>query len=142
MSTATTTWRSSSGHAGKTISMNRPKLPDWSRIGLIVALAVLVIGNLAAPIAVSAQNLGTTPQFNKAVLGQQATTPEGTILNIVNWGCNVIAPVIALACLGIAGWHFKSGRGYMGWGATGIALMVISGLGRMAEGFISQAQGI
>jgi len=42
----------------------------------------------------------------------------------------------------IAGWHFKSGRGYMGWGVSGVALMVISGLGRMAEGFITQAQGI
>ena len=71
-----------------------------------------------------------------------ATTVEGTVLNIVNWGCNVIAPVIAIACLGVAGWHFKSGRGYMGWGVTGVALMVISGLGRMAEGFITQAQGI
>jgi hypothetical protein len=67
---------------------------------------------------------------------------EGTVLNIVNWGCNVIAPVIAVACLGVAGWHFKSGRGYMGWGVTSVALMVISGLGRMAEGFITQAQGI
>jgi hypothetical protein len=57
-------------------------------------------------------------------------------------GCNVIAPVIAVACLGVAGWHFKSGRGYMGWGVSGVALMVISGLGRMAEGFITQAQGI
>ena len=74
--------------------------------------------------------------------GSQATMVEGTVLNIVNWGCNVIAPVIAVACLGIAGWHFKSGRGYMGWGLSGVALMVISGLGRMAEGFITQAQGI
>jgi hypothetical protein len=30
----------------------------------------------------------------------------------------------------------------MGWGVTGVSLMVISGLGRMAEGFITQAQGI
>ena len=36
----------------------------------------------------------------------------------------------------------RSGRGYLGWGVTGVALMVISGLGRMAEGFITQAQGI
>ena len=49
---------------------------------------------------------------------------------------------IGIACLGIAGWHFKNGRGYMGWGGTGVALMLISGLGRMAEGFITQAQGI
>ena len=101
-----------------------------------------LIGNLAAPFAAKAQNLGTSPAFGQAVQGQQATTVEGTVLNIVNWGCNVIAPVIAVACLGIAGWHFKSGRGYLGWGVTGVALMVISGLGRMAEGFITQAQGI
>ena len=30
----------------------------------------------------------------------------------------------------------------LGWGVSGVALMVISGLGRMAEGFITQAQGI
>jgi hypothetical protein len=45
------------------------------------------------------ENLGTAPQFGQAVQGQQATTVEGTVLNIVNWGCNVIAPVIAVACL-------------------------------------------
>ena len=111
-------------------------------IALKFALGLILIGNLAAPFAASAQNLGTQPAFGQAVQGPQATTVEGTVLNIVNWGCNVIAPVIAIGCLGIAGWHFKSGRGYMGWGVSGVALMVISGLGRMAEGFITQAQGI
>jgi hypothetical protein len=105
-------------------------------------LGIILMGNLLVPFAAKAQNLGTSPQFGQAVQGQQATTVEGTVLNIVNWSCNVIAPVIAVACLGIAGWHFKSGRGYMGWGVTGVSLMVISGLGRMAEGFITQAQGI
>jgi hypothetical protein len=107
-----------------------------------IALSFMLLGNLIAPVATSAQNLGTSPQFGQAVQGQQATTVEGTVLNIVNWGCNVIAPVIAVACLGVAGWHFKSGRGYMGSGVTGVALMVISGLGCMAEDFITQAQGI
>jgi hypothetical protein len=115
---------------------------NWMRIALQFALGLILLGNLTAPFAAKAQNLGTSPQFGQAVQGQQATTVEGTVLNIVNWGCNVIAPVIAVACLGVAGWHFKSGRGYMGWGVTGVALMVISGLGRMAEGFITQAQGI
>jgi hypothetical protein len=126
-----------------TINSNRPPARyNWVRAALMFAWSLIVLGNLAAPLAASAQNLGTTPAFNKAVQGQQATTVEGTVLNIVNWGCNVIAPVIAIACLGVAGWHFKSGRGYMGWGVSGVALMVISGLGRMAEGFITQAQGI
>ncbi len=143
MRTAAALWRGSKGSAGTFTSINhRPDEVDWIRVALKFALALILLGNITAPFVARAQNLGTSPQFGQAVQGQQATTVEGTVLNIVNWGCNVIAPVIAVACLGVAGWHFKSGRGYMGWGVTGVALMVISGLGRMAEGFITQAQGI
>jgi hypothetical protein len=142
MRTASAFWRRSEGSAILfTTVIHRPDESNWVRMVLMFALALILLGTLVAPLA-TAQNLGTSPQFGQAVQGQQATTVEGTVLNIVNWGCNVIAPVIAVACLGVAGWHFKSGRGYMGWGVTGVALMVISGLGRMAEGFITQAQGI
>jgi hypothetical protein len=142
MTTALAFWRSARSTAHPcTKTVHRPNQPYWVQILLKFTLALLLLGNLA-PLVAKAQNLGTSPQFGQAVQGQQATTVEGTVLNIVNWGCNVIAPVIAVACLGIAGWHFKSGRGYMGWGVSGVALMVISGLGRMAEGFITQAQGI
>ena len=145
MRTALAFWRRSQGSAsrtGSTITIHRPDENQWVSAVLTIALSLIVLSTLMAPLAASAQNLGTAPQFGQAVQGQQATTVEGTVLNIVNWSCNVIAPVIAVACLGIAGWHFKSGRGYMGWGVTGVSLMVISGLGRMAEGFITQAQGI
>jgi hypothetical protein len=143
MRTASAFWRRSQGSAlPPAITVYRPDENQWIRAALLFALGVVLLGNLVAPFAASAQNLGTAPQFGQAVQGQQATTVEGTVLNIVNWSCNVIAPVIAVACLGIAGWHFQSGRGYMGWGVTGVSLMVISGLGRMAEGFITQAQGI
>lgn len=138
-------WRRSPSPASTSTStrtVHRPGEVNWMHIALKLALGLILIGNLSSPLAAVAQNLGTTPAFGQAVQGQQATTVEGTVLNVVNWGCNVIAPVIAVACLGIAGWHFKSGRGYMGWGVTGVSLMVISGLGRMAEGFITQAQGI
>jgi hypothetical protein len=142
MTTALAFWRPARASATSTNPViERPKQPNWVHIALKFALAAIFLGNLL-PVVANAQNLGTAPQFGQAVQGQQATTVEGTVLNIVNWGCNVIAPVIAVACLGVAGWHFKSGRGYMGWGVTGVALMVISGLGRMAEGFITQAQGI
>lgn len=134
--------RSLAPASSTTLVLNRPAEINWLHIVVKIALWFMLLGNLVAPFAASAQNLGTSPQFGQAVQGQQATTVEGTVLNIVNWGCNVIAPVIAVACLGVAGWHFKSGRGYLGWGVTGVALMVISGLGRMAEGFITQAQGI
>jgi hypothetical protein len=143
MRTAPAFWRRSRVSATtSTLALQRPDETNWARVFLQFALGLILMGNLLAPFAARAQNLGTSPQFGQAVQGQQATTVEGTVLNIVNWSCNVIAPVIAVACLGIAGWHFKSGRGYMGWGVTGVSLMVISGLGRMAEGFITQAQGI
>jgi len=143
MRTAFAFWRRSQTAASPSPHVfHRPDEVNWMHVALKFALALILIGNVAAPFAAKAQNLGTQPAFGQAVQGQQATTVEGTVLNIVNWGCNVIAPVIAVACLGIAGWHFKSGRGYLGWGVTGVALMVISGLGRMAEGFITQAQGI
>jgi hypothetical protein len=143
MRTASAFWRRSPASAStSTLVFQRPDQINWIRIALQFALGLILMSNLFTPFAVRAQNLGTSPQFGQAVQGQQATTVEGTVLNIVNWGCNVIAPVIAVACLGVAGWHFKSGRGYLGWGVSGVALMVISGLGRMAEGFITQAQGI
>ena len=143
MRTALNYWgRSQASAPTSTLVIHRPDQINWVRVALQFALGLILMSNFLAPFAARAQNLGTSPQFGQAVQGQQATTVEGTVLNIVNWSCNVIAPVIAVACLGIAGWHFKSGRGYMGWGVTGVSLMVISGLGRMAEGFITQAQGI
>ena len=142
MTTAPAFWRRSEVTAAPTITAHRPETNNTLRVAILFLLSLLFVGSFIAPAAAVAQNLGTAPQFGQAVQGQQATTVEGTVLNIVNWGCNVIAPVIAVACLGVAGWHFKSGRGYMGWGVSGVALMVISGLGRMAEGFITQAQGI
>jgi hypothetical protein len=135
-------WRPQVSAPTSTLVLHRPDQINWVRITIQFVLGLILAGNLLVPFAARAQNLGTSPAFGKAVQGQQATTVEGTVLNIVNWSWNVIAPVIAIGCLGIAGWHFKSGRGYFGWGVTGVALMVISGLGRMAEGFITQAQGI
>jgi len=143
MTFASVVSRDSSGSSETQHStFHRPEAIAWPRVVLKLWLISILFGFLMAPLSAMAQNLGTSPQFGQAVQGQQATTVEGTVLNVVNWGCNVIAPVIAVACLGIAAWHFRSGRGYLGWGVTGVGLMVISGLGRMAEGFITQAQGI
>jgi hypothetical protein len=60
------------------------------RITASVVLALLVVSMQAALIA---QDLGTTPQVNVAVQGEQGTQPEGTFLNLINWMGNVIAPV-------------------------------------------------
>jgi len=53
-------------------------------MGLRFALLLMLLGQFLPFTAVraNAQNLGTAPAFNKAVQGQQATTVEGTVLNI------------------------------------------------------------
>ena len=107
------------------------------RVALVFLLAIFV-GQFVA----MAQNLGAAPVFGRAVQGQQATTVEGTVLNVVNWSCNVIAPLIGVGCLGMAAWHYKSGRGYGGWIASGVGLFVISGAARLAEGLITQAGAV
>ena len=94
MRTALTFWRRSPVSAPTSPrTLHRPDEVNWIHIAMKFALGLIFIGNLAAPFMARAQNLGTSPQFGQAVQGQQATTVEGTVLNIVNWGCNVIAPV-------------------------------------------------
>jgi len=46
-----------------------------------------------SPLMSYAQNLGQQPATGQAVQGQTAAQPEGTVLNLVNWVGNVIAPV-------------------------------------------------
>jgi len=86
MRTAFTFWRRSPVSAPtSTRTFHRPAEVNWMHIALKFALGLILIGNLAAPLVARAQNLGTSPQFGQAVQGQQATTVEGTVLNIVNW---------------------------------------------------------
>ena len=98
MKTALAFWRGSTAPAVSRSTFQHPGAINWRRISLLFTFWIILAGNLAVPFVATAQNLGTSPQFGKAVQGQQATTVEGTVLNIVNWGCNVIAPVIAIAC--------------------------------------------
>jgi hypothetical protein len=93
MRTASTFWRRSPLSAStSTLVFHRPDEINWVQIALKMALGLILFCNFLAPFAAIAQNLGTSPQFGQAVQGQQATTVEGTVLNIVNWSCNVIAP--------------------------------------------------
>jgi len=62
----------------------------WRKTSVAVVLAAFV---LVVQAGLMAQNLGTAPQVNVAVQGEQATQPEGTFLNLINWIGNVIAPV-------------------------------------------------
>jgi hypothetical protein len=88
-----------------------------------------------------AQNPGSAPVFNKAVQGQQATQPEGTLLNVVNWVGNVISPLLAVGCVVMALISYTTGRGAMRWVVTAIGLLMISGLTRLIEAWINSGTG-
>jgi len=92
------------------------------------------------PILVHAQNLGATPQVNKAVQGQTAAQPEGAFLNLVNWVGNVIAPVGAALCVVMAIISYTHGRGVARWAIAAAGLLMVSGLTRLIEFWIQQGQ--
>jgi hypothetical protein len=103
-----------------------------------VLLSLLMMAALQLyPMGAFAQNPGTAPQFKKAVPGQEAAQPEGTVLNIVNWIGNVISPLLAVGCIVMAVISHSAGRGAMRWVITAIGLLMISGLTRLIESWIT-----
>ena len=100
-------------------------------------LFLLVLLQLA-PVLIQAQNLGGAPATNKAVQGQTAAQPEGAFLNLVNWVGNVIAPVGAALCVVMAIINYTHGRGVARWAVAAAGLLMISGLTRLIEFWISQ----
>ena len=105
----------------------------------VLFLSFVVLTQIA-PLAVYAQNLGGTPQVNKAVQGQTAAQPEGAFLNLVNWIGNVIAPVGAALCVVMAIINYTHGRGVARWAIAAAGLLMVSGLTRLLEFWIQQGQ--
>jgi hypothetical protein len=87
------------------------------------------------------QNLGGAPAVGQAVQGETAAQPEGTVLNLVNWIGNVIAPVGAALAVVMAVVSYSQGRGVMRWSVTAGGLLVISGLTRLIEFWIANGTG-
>jgi hypothetical protein len=128
-------WKSNSRAMAKEEHM---RLPDWRNTSRSFALVyVLTICLLQfSPLVSYAQNLGTQPATGQAVQGQTAAQPEGTVLNLVNWVGNVIAPVGAALAVVMAVVAYSQGRGMMRWSVTAAGLLVISGLTRLIEFWI------
>ena len=105
----------------------------------LLALAGLVLfGYLQlCPLLTYAQNLGQQPATGQAVQGETAAQPEGTVLNLVNWVGNVIAPVGAALAVVMAIVAYSQGRGVMRWSITAVGLLVVSGLTRLIEFWIA-----
>jgi hypothetical protein len=108
------------------------------RSALACLLAVVLLQLL--PICYG-QNLGGAPATGQAVQGQTAAQPEGTVLNLVNWVGNVIAPVGAALAVVMAVIAYSQGRGVMRWSVTAAGLLVISGLTRLIEFWIQNGTG-
>lgn len=104
------------------------------------AVFLLCVVLLQISASAVAQNLGATPQLNKAVQGQSASQPEGAFLNLVNWIGNVIAPVGAAICVVMAVISYTQGRGVARWAVSAAGLLMISGLTRLLEFWIQQGQ--
>jgi hypothetical protein len=118
-------------------------LRRWrEKVAHTILAGVFTLTLTTAPAAAVAQNLGTQPATGQAVQGQNASTPEGTFLNFVNWIGNVICPVGAgLAVVGcVVNW--RSGRNYIGWAATAGGLLMVSGGLRLIEYLIQNAQAV
>jgi len=106
------------------------------RYFVIAMLLTLVVFELV-PLLAHAQNLGGQPVFNKAVPGQEATNPEGTLLKIVNFVGNVLCPLGAALFVVAALISYVQGRGAARWAITAIGLLMISGLTRLLESWVT-----
>ena len=87
--------------------------------------------------SVVAQNLGNNPQFNVAVQGETGAQPEGSFLNFINWIGNVIAPVGAGGAIVGAIVSWLTGRGFARWLFAAGALLLVSGVTRLVEFWIT-----
>lgn len=106
----------------------------------IYFLLLFIVLTQAVALIASAQNLGGQPAFDKSVQGQTAAQPEGAFLNLVNWIGNVIAPVGAALCVVMAVVNYTHGRGVARWAIAAVGLLMISGLTRLIESWITQGQ--
>lgn len=111
----------------------RPHRRFYLALASLLAIAFLQ----CQPLVSYAQNLGQQPATGQAVQGETAAQPEGTVLNLVNWVGNVIAPVGAALAVVMAVVAYSQGRGVMRWSVTAAGLLVISGLTRLIEFWIA-----
>ncbi|PYV62578.1 MAG: hypothetical protein DMG97_40025, partial [Acidobacteria bacterium] len=124
------------GRKEQVIPMTQNSRRQKVMIAVVLSLFVLMM-----QAGLMAQNLGTAPQVNVAVQGQQGTQPEGTFLNLINWIGNVIAPVGAGGAALMAIGSFAMGRGFGKWVFTAIGLLMVSGVTRLLEFWIAQGTG-
>ena len=114
------------------------KLSSWRatrrQLALLYLLAIVSLQLFS--LMSYGQNLGQQPATGQAVQGQTAAQPEGTVLNLVNWVGNVIAPVGAALAVVMAVVAYSQGRGAMRWAVTAGGLLVVSGLTRLIEFWI------
>jgi hypothetical protein len=119
--------------------MKIPREREYRHRFSLACLLALILAQLL-PISYG-QNLGAAPAVGQAVQGETAAQPEGTLLNLVNWVGNVIAPVGAALAVVMAVIAYSQGRGVMRWSVTAAGLLIVSGLTRLIEFWIANGTG-
>jgi hypothetical protein len=117
------------------MKMTKPQSGKY-RVLLLFLFALMLLQFV--PSLVYAQNTGSQPALNRAVQGQTAAQPEGAFLNLVNWVGNVISPVGAALCVVMAVVNYTHGRGVARWAVAAAGLLMVSGLTRLIEAWITQ----
>ena len=127
---------------GRSASTLRRKFANFSQQIMLTLLISFGLAATLAPAAAVAQNLGTAPATGQAVQGQKASQPEGAFLNVVNWVGNVICPVGASLAVVATVIQWRSGRGWMPSALTAGGLLIVSGLTRLIEYFITNGAAV
>ncbi len=99
---------------------------------------------IAQPAVMHAQTSGDNgPVLGKVAPGQNAAVVEGTTESFLNYGANVIFPLLTVAFLGYVVFALKTGRGWVVGGVCAFACLILSGLTRLLEYHVQQgAAGI
>lgn len=115
------------------------------RLAGLMAAVVFCFGLLIAnPAVMHAQTSGDNgPVTGKVAPGQTAAVVEGTTESALNYGANVIFPLLTVAFLGWMIFCIRTGRGWVVSLCCAVGCLVLSGLTRLLEYHVQQgAQGI
>jgi len=114
----------------------------FARVGLALLGAQLVFGivTIMMPAHAVAQTDGSAPVLGHAAPGGTAGQVEGTLQGVINWGCNVICPMLGIGSMGVAGVKYTTQGRWGSWAVGSGVMLGIAGLGRFAESMLMRGQ--
>lgn len=125
-------------------TINRPRtfnLSNWFAVGALLMILGLTI---SAPVVAYAQaaSTGSTVETGQTVQGENAGQVEGTLANVTNFVGNVLCPIGAGLMVVSSVVQFRSGKNWHMSGVTAGALVGVSAITRLIEGFVTTAKAV